>query len=132
MPLVAPPLPSYGFSAIVTIILWCYGHIRVHVHRSRTFVCKLAQGPAAQPMIAQATTRPSIDPLDRMTCLIVGRYLFAFEPILILGWFDTDDTPIPPSTHLLSATMAWSTSWMNLFIYITTNRDYREAYRNLF
>jgi hypothetical protein len=113
-------------------MLWCYGHIRVHVHRSRTFVRKFSNGPDAQPMIAQATPRPSIDHLDRMTCLIVGGYLFAFEPILILGWFDTDDTPIPPSIHLLTATMAWSTSWMNLLIYVTTNRDYREAYRNLF
>jgi hypothetical protein len=121
-----------GNCAPITIMLWCYGHIRVHVHRSRTFVRKFSNGPDAQPMIAQATPRPSIDHLDRMTCLIVGGYLFAFEPILILGWFDTDDTPIPPSIHLLTATMAWSTSWMNLLIYVTTNRDYREAYRNLF
>ncbi|KAL1487533.1 hypothetical protein ABEB36_015803 [Hypothenemus hampei] len=68
--------------------------------------------------------------LTSLMILIFFCFLLCFMPFVLVKVFD--DKVSYPELHIFSSLLVWASAVINPFIYVATNKQYRNAYKKLF
>lgn len=106
-----------GFAVPCIIIIICYAKIYLVVRMSRKNLEKHASGPK---------TKRSEMHITKMVLAIFLAFVVCYLPISIVKVFDSEVKHAP--LHVLGYILLYFSSCLNPVIYVTMNKQYRQAY----